>query len=65
MRRSVNDAERRGKSVIQSRCGFAPVTYSDGWFTETKAMIAKAYEVWRKKRGVPRYDHFGCCGIKF
>lgn len=71
MRRSVNDVERRdikcgrGPAIIQTRCGFVPITYSDGWLNETKQMIAKAYEVWRKKRRVPKYDHFGCAGIKF
>lgn len=57
--RSVNDAERRGEAVIQSRCGFKPVSFSDGWFAETKAMVERAYEVWRIKNKVPKYDHFG------
>jgi hypothetical protein len=72
LRRSVNDAEARdirdgvrGPAVIQTTCGFKPIVMNDGWYEETKAMVAKAYEVWRKKRGIPKYDHFGCCGIQF
>lgn len=65
MHRCVNDAVKRGDTLMQSRCGFAATTYTNGWFEETKRMVDVAYEVWRKKRKIPRFDHFGCIGIRF
>jgi hypothetical protein len=39
--------------------GAADPQMPNGYLNRTKRLVDAAYEVWRLKNGIPKYDHWG------
>lgn len=53
-------ARPRGRTSLHPHTVGAPDPQTpSGYLTRTKRLVDAAYEVWRLKKGIPKYDHWG------